>query len=255
MSQKSYAQEGWWDKLSDSLRPLVEKTLGEEAATRWFGPKDYGEVALPEIPEVIKDARSTKKRSELNQNTLSEEVWTRYNQRFVGEVFEAVRLVKPNSNDQAQWYNVLSQGGTQEGVYRGIILDQTYTGLENYPEDSSEALADFGVTYFKTYLNKDQTRERLKGVNFYSLKRILVENSLEIFEMLAGSEPDALYRWYAHLSGTLAQNHPEVFLDGQRANRSMLHHYEWAKAAPEQLIKAELIVKLHLVMNFLQRAR
>lgn len=239
-------------KATQWIRPLVVTALGEDVATRWFGQDDTLDIELPQLPDLVSDARSTKSRAALNSVSLSDDVWLKYNQRFVLEVFESTRRLKPNSNDIHQWMNVLSQGGTQEGVYRGLVLDQTYGGLENYPLNSTAALAEFAVAIFKTYLKREQTAERLSQVNFFSLKRILVERSLEIFEALAATDPDLVYRWYGHLSGTLARDFPEVFSESPRSKTSMVYHYQWAQSAPEQLIKSEMIIKLHLVMNFLQ---
>jgi hypothetical protein len=239
-------------RARDFLSPLVARVLGEDTARRWFGSSFTEEIELPAIPEIVRDARSTTRRAALNENTLQEEQWIRYNRRFVEEVFEASRRLRPNTNDIAQWMNVLMQGGTHEGVYRGMVLDQTYAGLENYPQNSSADLADFVVEYFEKYLNRTQTVERISEVNFFSIKRILVENSLEVFETLATNDPDSVYRWYAHLSGTLAYKYPEVFIEEPRSTTSMYHHYQWGQAVPEQVMKAELIVKLHQVMNFLQ---
>lgn len=244
--------QSFMDRLGETLSPFVSRLLGDEVAQRWFGSSFREEIELPEIPEIVRDARSTNRRSAMNENTLEKEVWDRYNYRFVKEIFEVTRRLRANTNDIAQWMNVLSQGGTHEGVYRAMVLDQTYAGLENYPQNSNRDLSEFVVEYFEKYLNRNQTVERILEVNFFSIKRILVENSLEVFETLAGKDPDHLYRWYGHLSGTLAYQYPEVFYEEPRSIQSMNHHYEWAKAVPEQLVKAELIIKLHQVMNFLQ---
>jgi hypothetical protein len=254
LNTHAIASQSITEKISHFLRPLIENTLGEEVALRWLGADRSEDIELPALPDLVSDARLAQARTSLNDATLSDEVWMKYNQRFILEIFESTRRLRPNSNDVHQWMNVLSQGGTQEGVYRGLVLDQTYGGLENYPMNSSADLAQFSVEIFKQYLKREQTVERLAQVNFFSLKRILVERSLEIFEAIAASEVDMVYRWYGHLSGTLAREYPEVFTESPRSQTSMRYHYEWAKTSPEQLIKAELIIKLHLVMNYLQGA-
>jgi hypothetical protein len=111
---------------------------------------------LPEIPDLVRDARSAKTRKALNDFTLSDEVWLKYNQGFIQEIFESTRRLRPNANDVHQWMNVLSQGGTHEGVYRGLVLDQTYGGLENYPLNATPDLAIFAVDIFQKYLKENK---------------------------------------------------------------------------------------------------
>jgi len=239
-------------KIQELIRPYALKVLGEETTTRWFGESWTSELELPAIPEIIRDARSSVQRQALNENTLPQEVWRSYNVRFVTELYEATRRLKANSNDLAKWMNVLDQGGSQEGVYRALVLDQTYAGLENYPEPMNEAMIKFSESFSKKYLNRERTVEQLTGVNFFSIKRILVENSLEVLDALAKENSDNVYRWYAYFSGEMAYLYPNAFLDEIRLNKSMLRHYDWAQKSPEQLLKAELITKLHLIMNHIQ---
>jgi hypothetical protein len=148
--------------------------------------------------------------------------------------------------------NVFSQGATQEGVYRAMVLDQIYAGLENFPNPVNEEVVDFTIWYMKKFNDREYPREKIEGINFFSIKRIITEKSLETLDGLAAREADDFYRWYAVFSGELSRKYPSAFRNELRSNPVMSRHEAWAKGSPEQLIKAEMIIKLHLVFNFIQ---
>lgn len=239
------------DQLKGKTRSFVARFLGEEVASSLFG-ESLDTLQLPTPPTLEKDARSVSVRNELNTNDLTEEQWKKYNYNYVNELFEVVRQSRPNSNDIAQWMNVLEQGGKQEGVYRALVLDQTYAGLENFPRDMNEEVIAFTMWFMKTFNNKEYKKEQLVGVNFFSIKRIVTERTLETIDALGQRSPDDLYDWYGVFSGEMARRYPEIFVNEIRKNQQMNYHAAWAQTMPEQIIKAEALIKLHMIFNFLQ---
>lgn len=238
-------------QLKEKSRSFIASVLGEELALTLFG-ESIDSLELPAPPTLEKDARSMGVQSELNTNNLTPEQWKKYNYNYVNELFEVVRQSRPNANDIAQWMNVLEQGGKQEGVYRALVLDQTYAGLENFPRDMNEEVISFTIWFMKTFNNKEYKKEQLIGVNFFSIKRIVAERTLEIIDALGQRSPDDLYDWYGVFSGEMARRYPEIFINEIRKNQQMNYHAAWAQTMPEQIIKAETLIKLHMVFNFLQ---
>lgn len=252
-SAPSFSQESvtFIDQLKGKSRSLVTRFLGEEIASQIFG-ESLDSLTLPPPPELERDARSVRERRALNNNNLSEEQWQKYNYNFVLELFEVVRQSRANSNDVAQWMNVLQQGGKQEGVYRALVLDQTYAGLENFPRDINDDVIDFTMWFMKTFNVREYRREQLVGINFYSIKRIAAERTLEVLDALGQRNSEDLYIWYGVFSGEMARRYPLLFVNEVRKNQQMNYHAAWAQSMPEQIIKAEVLIKLHMVFNFLQ---
>lgn len=148
--------------------------------------------------------------------------------------------------------NVLHQGGTREGVYRALVLDSTYAGLENYPNPLNDGLIDFAVEYYTTYVGRTIKKESLEKINFYTLKRLATERTLEVVDEL-GKNKDHLQRWYAVFSGDLAKRFPEIWQNKIRKDTNKKFHLSWAKQAPSQHLKSEVIIKLHKAFNYLMK--
>lgn len=239
------------EQVKSFFRPLVASTLGEQTAEKYFGV-ELDHLELPEPPELVADARSAKENKVLNENVLDEKAWQRYNLNFVKELYQNVRKSSPNRNDIAQWMNVLDQGGTQEGVYRAMVLDQSYAGLENFSNPVTQEVADFTLWYMDKFNDREYTPDKVEGVNFFSVKRIMTEHSLNTMDGLRERDADDFYRWYAVFSGELARRYPNAFVDELRSHEKMRRHEAWAQKMPEQLVKSEMIIKLHLVFNYLQ---
>lgn len=239
------------DQLKGKARNLVTRFVGDEAASKIFG-EQLDSLSIPALPELEKDARSVVERTVLNTNDLTEEQWNKYNYNYVIELFEVVRQTRPNANDISQWMNVLQQGGKQEGVYRALVLDQTYAGLENFPRDINQEVIEFTLWFMKTFNGRDYKREQLNGINFFSIKRIAAERTLDIFDALGQKSAEDLYTWYGVFSGEMARRYPLLFVNEVRQNQQMNYHAAWAQSMPEQIIKAEMIIKLHMIFNFLQ---
>ncbi len=240
----------------EKMRPTLERFLGTERTEMLIGKAPIEEIvdAVPmqKIPEIVENAKSIEVYSKKEDTVkLNPEVEQKYYVSFIREIYEATRKEKPTDDDIGKYYNVLSQGGTREGVYRSLVLDSTYANLENMDQYvvKSQA-ADFAVFFFTKYANRNYTKEKFKGWNAFAMKRLMTERSLEIFDTY-GTNREAIEAWYANFSVDMATKFPSVMNTKLRKNTSATVHYQWAKKAPVQHIKSEMILKIHMAINSL----
>ena len=92
----------------------------------------------------------------------------------------------------------------------------------------------------------------MKKLNLYGIKKIITEKVLELVDAFP-SDGNDLYRWYAVLSSDFSNEFPQLMKGKVRARKSALFHIAWAKTVPLQQIKSEVIVKIHMAMNSLQK--
>lgn len=235
----------------ESFRPHLEQVFGEGRVERWFPTSHHG-IELPPIPAVNQDSRSTATYERVERpDHYDEEERRKYNFHFITELYKVVRNERANRNHQAQWLNTLTQGGSREGVYRAIVLDNTYAGMENYGPNATDELQTFTMNFMEKYLDRNVNPSSLQGVNFYTLKRIVTDHTLNVIGELLSQE-DHLERWYAIFSEEVARNYPELWENPVRQERDARYHLQWAQRVPTQHLKSEVIIKLHTVMNFYQ---
>ena len=240
--------------LGKSLRPYVEKYMGAETAKNWFGEK-AAEVQLPPIPQVSEKASSIETYENSNKERdaktqLSEDKEKEYNYAFINNLYESVVNERPNRDDLAKWMNTMGQGATREGVYRGLVLGRTYKGMENYTDNANPSVAKFVESFSDRYLNRSIKAEELEQTNFFTVKRLTTERTLETLDALL-QQDDHFERWYAVFSGHLANQYPNIWENKIRKDSSEKKHLQWAKKVPVQHVKSEVIIKLHKLMNAL----
>ena len=236
----------------EKLRPYFKKFLGDRRTNKLLGVKTSG-IKMPKIPEVRKDARNVNllkkgKRNSGNKK-LSRRKKQKYDLAFIREVTRVTRQMKSTLNEDKRWLNVMSQGGTREGVYRGIVLEDRYLRLERKSFPINPKVLDFSLHFANYFLSQDIKRSALRSSNFYTLKKVLVERSLEVLDSFP-HENDDLYDWYALLSSYLAKKYPRIWVNKLRKDSNAKIHKHWAKNVPEQHIKSEVIIKMHKVFNF-----
>lgn len=247
------AQAGFVDDLKMSLRPHLIKVLGVEKTNSLLG-KDPNQISMPDIPQVIKDAKSTSGfgKGPKNKVTYKKDQERRFNYNFIKELFQATRKVNADDNDIAKWMNVLEQNGSREGVYRALVLDGTYLSLENYEFPMEQRTVDFTSAYIEKYLNKTISEGALKKANFYTVKRDITEKTLEIMDEFFKREGEDIYDWYALFSSDMASRYPRAMNNETRKETDPLKHKMWAKSVPDQYLKSEVIIKLHNIFNIIQ---
>lgn len=242
------------NEIKEQLRPYIVKFLGEGTANSILG-ESSGEVELPAIPKVNKSALDESvfdnKKDEKEKNIPAKKKG-KLDYFFIDELYTSTRNTKGNKDQLNSWFSILSQGGTREGVYRALVLDNTYRGLENYDNPVNDSVVSFATYFYPRFLNKKIEKKALEKLNFYTLKRITTKNSLEVVDEYLKGNKEELYKWYAVLSGELASKYPKAWKNKLRKTSKMSHHEKWAQTVPDQYIKSEIILKIHKVYNHLK---
>lgn len=250
-------------KYKESLRSHMAGMLGEETTNNILGeaPKDLNKIELPEIPKVKVDAKNEsfydKKKTKVHDQGIKFENMPLEKKRsfhisFLQQLFEVTRNAEAKKEDVIKYLNVLEQGGSREGVYRSVTLDQVYFALEQYEEAPSDKLVNFVLDYANRFMAITYKPASLNRFNLWSLKRIIVDKTLDIMDALA-QKPDDLYAWYAVFSNEIAVKYPGAWTSEARKKEYDLYHYKWAQSVPFQHIKSEVMIKLHKLMNMLQK--
>lgn len=245
-------KESIFEKYKNKARDFVSEYISDDLAVKFFG-EGTPQIALPQIPKIETNSKKGKEFDESKiGRPLSEKVnINQYNYEFVVELYDVVRSEKVDENTSAKWLNVLSQGGSREGVYHSIVLDEYYGGLENMETSINDGTIRFAVSFFEDYFRMTLKPASLEGLNFYTLKRELSEKILVLLDTFAEENPENIYKWYAVVSAGLAEDFQHVYKDKYRLNKDTNVHYAWAKSLPYQIVKLEMIIKLHKAMNSL----
>ena len=238
----------------EKMRPQLMKFLGEEWTVKLIGedqstPKD--EIAMPVIPKIDDNAKNAAvydKKADTVVLKLKPEDEQKYNYAYIREIYEATRQSKPNDDEIGKMMNVLGQGGTREGVYRSLVLDSVYGGMENWDKPVKSVTADFAVYFYSKYFGKKIVKKSFEGMSIYTLKRLVAEKSLEVADAF-GDDRDGLEKWYAIMSADLATRFPQIWTNSVRRKTSALEHKYWASKVPVQFIKSELVIKIHSALN------
>jgi hypothetical protein len=239
--------------FAEKMRPTLMKIVGEEWTVKLIGEAPQvivdDSIILPPLPKLLQDAKSTavfeKKKDKV---TLKPELEGKFYYTFIKEIFEATRQQKPNDDEIAKLFNVLSQGGSREGVYHSLVLDSTYGGMENYDKPVKSNAADFAVYFYERYIGKKIVKDSLKGMNIFSLKRLMTDKALDIIDAYGDNRED-LEKWYAVMSSDLASKFPSAWTSKLRKETSSKVHKSWASQVPIQHIKSETLIKLHTALN------
>lgn len=253
---QSLSEPSWKAKI----RSLITQVAGEEWGAKLLGPAPI-EVAsglqMPEIPKEVKkntDVTSYTKQAkgETEFDKLPAERKRQFDYKFLEELFQVTRKTEAKDEDLSNWLNTLDQGGSREGIYQALVLDEVYNDLESIDAKATERVLNFCLKFSQKFLNQTFNTDSLKQLNVYSLKRIFTEKGLDLMDYYETKDLDSLYRWYAILSAEMAKDYGPFLKSAVRSEISEAYHYEWAKSMPVQHIKSEYIIKMHMIMNGLQ---
>jgi len=243
------------DEIKEKVRPYVVKYLGADIANKYFGDqKPSINIKLPKIPIVEKDATSLRpfeKVEDPHKNAVPKDKAEKFNYLFLKELYKFTRMGKISQGDMKKWMNILSQGGTREGVYRALVLDNTYYSLEKRKYPVNGKIIIFAKWYLTKFVDKKTSDKKLQKINFFHLKRVVAEHSLEIID--AFKKRNDLLDWYGVLSGNIAQKYSGLFKGKIRNNPSIIDHRNWAAKVPLDYLKSEVILKVHKIFNFLRQ--
>lgn len=241
-------------------REIVSSLMGTSWGEKFFGPVPQApvtEAKLPPIPKEVKKSTDVSNYTKLQKgptefDKLPPERRQQFDYAFLQELFRVTRKAEPKDEDLVNWLNTLNQGGSREGIYQALVLDEVYSALESMEEKPSQKLLDFSLKLSQRFFNQTFKLESLSQLNLYSLKRIFTEKGMDLMEYYEVHNLDHLYMWYAIFSSELARDYSPLLKTPLRQDPRLEYHLEWAKAMPIQHIKSEFIIKLHSVMNGLQ---
>lgn len=256
LAQEAKLESAWKTKGRDLVTSIAGATWGEKL----FGPIPLAPVVLAKLPVIPAQAKKvtdienyTKlKKDPTEYDRLPNERKRQFDYKFLQELFQVTRKTEAKDEDLSNWLNTLDQGGSREGIYQALVLDEVYAALENMEDKPSNRLLDFSLKFSQRFINQTFKKESLNQLNLYSLKRILTEKGLDLMEHYEVHNLNDLYQWYAVFSSELALEYGPLLKTKIRQDPRFEYHLEWAKSMPIQHIKSEFIIKLHSVMNGLQ---
>ncbi len=244
------------ESFVEKMRPILTKIVGQKWTVKILGSLPEQKVVepivvFPALPQITQNARSTAVyNKKADSVTLKPELEEKYYYAYVKEIYEVTRQAKPNDEVLSTLMNIINQGGSREGIYHQLVLDATYQGMENTDKPLKDNAIDFANYFYEHYLGKKLVKESLKGMNVYSLKRLIADTALDEIDAF-GDKRDELERWYAVMSADLAQKFPQLWSSKLRKDSLALHHKNWASKVPIQHIKSETVIKLHIAINSL----
>lgn len=241
-----------------SLRQMISRVSpnwGEWLLGR--KPEPAPSLVLPAIPKNFKKNTDTSTYSKAEKEAtefdkLPPDRRRQFDYKFLEELFLVTRKSQPKDEDLATWLNTLDQGGSREGIYQALVLDDVYATLENMEERPSDRLVKFSAEFAKKYLGVNYSPDTLTKYNLFTLKRIMTEKGLDLLEYYETMNQDDLNRWYAVFSADMAKEYEPLLKTDVRIDPTLEFHHQWAKSMPIQHIKSEFIIKLHTIMNGLQ---
>jgi hypothetical protein len=120
--------------------------------------------------------------------------------------------------------------------------------MENTDKPAKPNAADFAIYFYGRYVGKKVSKENLKGINIYTLKRLIADKALDIIDAYGDNRED-LEKWYAVMSSDFASKFPLAWSSKLRKDTSSHAHKSWASRVPVQHIKSESLIKIHTAMN------
>lgn len=239
--------------LTEEMRPTLLIIFGKKWTDRFIGVpfelKTSNAVVLPLLPKLIYDTKSVAVFAKKKDNViLAPDLEAKFYYTFIKEIYEVTKQIKPNDNEVSIKMNILSQGGTREGIYHSLVLDSTYGEMENHDRPLKSNAADFAVYFYDRYIGKKILKENLKAMNIYTVKRLMADKALDIIDAYGDNRED-LEKWYAVLSSDLASKFPLAWTSKLRKETSSLIHKSWASRVPIEHIKSESLIKIHTAMN------
>ena len=239
------------DSIVKDVKSEFKNLIGEEETQ---GPK----YQVPTLPPIVKDPKSVEEykkegaiyKTGTKYRSLTKRERAKYQYIFLRELIFEVRGAEATDQELTNYMNVLDQGGNREGIYRSLVVGSSYQQLELYQQNASKRVLEFTQEYGVKYLGINYATEKMKDLNLWTIKRIVVERTLEQIDAFSPDGKD-LYQWYAVFSDLLASRYA-IWPNKLRANTNPDTHIKWAKSVPYQHLKSEVIIKLNKVYNYLQ---
>lgn len=246
------------ENLKETLRDHSLQLFGEELTTKLFGKSQN--ISMPQIPELKYEAHNLnlndQKKHTLDHpyyKGLGDEKYQTLNYQFLKEVSLAVRNIAIEQVELQNFMRTLSQGASREGVYRSMVLDPYYQSLEQNRITMNDDSRVFMERVLNAFVGRKVNNEVLKELPLYTAKKMLVEKLLEVVD--AYQDEEEFHRWYAYLMHNLVESHPKAFTHNYRKTSNIKWNYEWAQKMPRDIVKSEVFIRVHMVMNYLQKGQ
>lgn len=219
---------------------------------------DWKELFRPQGGPKKVDEQKNKAAEPVNSLLTSGQKFS-FHRWLVTEMQEQI-FARPSKGkaDVDAWANVLSQRGSIEGVYHGLILSSEYAELErgrtnmkvvrffaqemaalDHPNsnDAVEAVRISREAYAKEHMES----------SLFTLKRILGEKVLKEAN-IRKADRERLAAWYSAFVGRWAKMGVSFGMP-QRDRDDEAFHFNWAKDNNLGMIQWELLNRVHRVMN------
>ena len=247
----------WWPQHKDKILPYLHQIPGVQSL---LNKQEQEQVELPTLPTLedgdpkdISQVADNPAQGPLVAVPALNDTERDYNYYFLREIFLQLRQQELSVEDAQKWMNVLEQGGSRRGIMRALILDDYYYQLQTQQVPLNPATIDFAMAYGEKFLGVGYAAEDLGQVDFYTLKKELVEKTLRLMDLLL-AEKDAkgrqdLANWYGVFSAQVAQDYPQLFTDSVRGQKSKSIHRQWALDNEAPYVYSEVIIKLAKILN------
>ena len=223
----------------------------------FLSPKDVDQpaISLPEIPTVNRDPKDFTQigKEDDRKNYPFYKQLTR-KQRIelaigvINELYLVILGRYPKMEERKNKVNVLLQKGSREGIYHALVLGQEYRYDESVENLLSDQNKKFLSHHFEMFLGLKIDRTKLKKMDFHTAKRLVIARSLEVID--AFDRRAHVDSWFSVFSETMAKK-----LEWEQKHRKMTsrkHYFHWAQKIPLDILKSEVIIKIHHLMNSLQ---
>ena len=212
-------------------------------------------ISLPKIPTIDrnpKDFTQIGKKNDRLDNPFYQQLTGKQRIELaiglVHEVYLAVLERNPKIEEKENKVNILLQEGSREGIYHSLVLGREYRHHESVQNLLSDRNKKFVSHHFEIYLGIKINRQQLEKMDFHTVKRLTVARSLEVIDAL--QKKTDVHSWFAVFSEMMANT-----IEWKQKHRKLVtrkHYFHWAKKIPLDILKSEVIIKIHLLMNSLQ---
>src|SRR5690606_33464630 len=139
--------------LKAKLRSIITQVAGKTWSDKLLGTlqaEDDSTLPMPEIPTDLKRSTDVTSYTKIHKDPtefdqLPRERRRQFDYKFLEELFLVTRKSEAKDEDLANWMNTLDQGGSREGIYQALVLDEVYNSLESIEEAPTQKLLDFSL--------------------------------------------------------------------------------------------------------------
>jgi len=176
------------------------------------------------------------------------------NGEILQEMIRVIWLDEPESAEMfGEWLNSLNEGASIEGIYNGLIHNQTYRRREQSSESANvEALKAFIEMMLDLQSDLSQSMDRgaleagFRNLSVYGLKRILGDEALARLRRFRS--PLDLSKWYGPWAAHMTRFNVDFGLKQRNLSEADFHE-QWSMQASPGSLDWEVLNRVHRVLN------